>query len=457
MLKNGAPDDKEISKLFRSKKKKTNIAYLKNYLYKKLLSELSHYENKDSIKREAFILNEEFNFLFKRKLFDAANKQLKKLEKIIYENDMYELQFSFLLNKNNLNFSSKVQQQILNNEKVVNQIVENLAIRYKLIFIHQNLILFNYDKGNLAKYKNKINEFENYISQILEKNSTLNRDLYHIYNNKSLIALLKGDIEAQRKAQYKALNIINKSNYYKKEHPALYASTLQNVIQNMASGAKKFSAELKNKLEELKELSKNKSIVQSRIKYYYLNSLIYVHLNLFNTEYYKMVIEECNKFDETDLSQGLKIGFQYNKILYQLFCEDFSGALDEIIKIFNDKKVNIREELFLMLSVIQIICHYEIKNYFLLDSMSRSARRKIKGRKDQDHFERTIIKGVTKIASIMDNRSRKKAFQKLYQDLQNIKEQTDTELIGFNELEIWLQHKIQNRPMAAIGKELAAK
>lgn len=163
-------------------------------------------------------------------------------------------------------------------------------------------------------------------------------------------------------------------------------------------------------------------------------------LSLIETQ--KKGIEQYNE----KLSETFKITTYYQFSYVYLVQNDLSNALKYANKIINELHEQNRSDVYLYARVIQIIIHYELKNYKLLPYLVRSIREILEKRKKLHKAEQLMLNFLQKIGSIDNHKEWQIAIVRLRDKFvqQIAKDNFEHRFLDYFDFIAWLNSKINN-------------
>lgn len=164
-------------------------------------------------------------------------------------------------------------------------------------------------------------------------------------------------------------------------------------------------------------------------------------------------IEAGLKLYYSRIPQPRVMAFNINIFVLFFTCEDFDKALDWLNKIPYGKNVKLREDIQRFARVMQLVVHYELKNFDYLENLYLSTYRGLK-RIDQLHeFERIVLNHIRSVHFELNKKSLKALWQKFYAELQAIENQKDSQVVtGLSSVVAWVEARLSKKPIVEILK-----
>lgn len=170
-----------------------------------------------------------------------------------------------------------------------------------------------------------------------------------------------------------------------------------------------------------------------------------------HTSFFKQQKEEMKKFELSKISQRL-FAFQFFKIHFGL--EEYQKSLDYLEQNLELLDKSTRKDRQYLYPFYHIIIHFELKNYQLLESLSRSLYRKLKKEKKLFGFEKCLFRFIAKALKAANRQELREAFIWL-SDAFNPLQSDPKEAVIFKyfPIHLWVESKIQNRSFTELIQE----
>ena len=409
-----------------------------NYLKKILLKSLNefHSEKTFDIKIKQQLISIEI--LFYKGLYQECLELINKAKKIKLFNESNYLMLELLnWEKKCTGYSFGLIKAIgVNNsiESCFNQIKIDKEITdiYYNSYLHKN----NLGKINQAKI---ISDFEKLINNKLLLNRSefasvrLNIYCNLIYSNYYHV---KRDYISELEFLNKALSYFDLNQEYKFENPLDYVSIFIRVIDIKKIGdSNEFYLEL-HKLRNFDQiLDLQKEVIQERI-FLFTNQAELEHL-LYINQFKGAILVFENILNAIRTSKYNIEPYYYIKIYYliaSINCAkgDFSSGLKFINTIINKYKFTDRPNVFVRAEFLNIIIHYELKNYELVIRAIGNIKIKYKAKYEFNYFEKKILETIYKISENPHIIKEKSEFQNLYNLVKSKFSQVEDDLLKNN-------------------------
>lgn len=437
----------------RLQKKGINTKFLaadKNYLYKQILKSLQyfHTEARTSLQIKNQIAYIEI--LYQKGLYNQCSKIIKHCKKQAQEAELPSLLIEILHWQRKIEGITFDEQQAeaLFNEvtKVANEI--NNYNDYNRLYYQ--VMLFRKQKNKLRTSEEQI-KLETLISHPLLGNIELAltnmakirfHEIYANYyylledknneylSNLQIIGLLDADYMQENPFDYlahysRSLSLQQYAEPQKFEASLAHFKTLPNLLSSASNEFCSKVFAIASSIE-MNYAIKNKNFDDS--------------LSLIETQ--KEGIEQYNE----KLSETFKITAYYQFSYVYLVQNDLTNALKYANKIINELHEQNRSDVYLYARVIQIIIHYELKNYKLLPYLVRSIREILEKRKKLHKAEQLMLNFLQKIGSIDNHKEWQIAIVRLRDKFvqQIAKDNFEHRFLDYFDFIAWLNSKINN-------------
>ena len=156
-------------------------------------------------------------------------------------------------------------------------------------------------------------------------------------------------------------------------------------------------------------------------------------------------------FYEGKINSEEEMLFYYNISSANFGAQDYKGALKYINLVLNTSEAGLREDVYTFARLVNLIIHYELGNYDLLDYTIKSTKRFVAKNQRNYKFETVFLKDFKKLLKVRNTGSPKQLYidfkAALEKVLEDPYEQAANEYFNFI---AWLDSKIQNKPYEQI-------
>lgn len=375
---------------------------LKSYLYDLILKSLQLYDEKTSIdyRLKGMLLN--VRVLFRRANFSDAELVLHKAKKLAKKYEDFNTLLEILrwekevaYASTNIGYLDQELERITKEEEVYIQQLNNYLF-YRNTFLKLLVII---RKGSSFRKQEKDREFKEFLNHSLlgNVNSAISYTAkVQFYRIHSIYAYATLDWKSFHEYGQLLLEIMESQPYRLKEDVVEYISALSNFIAS-CSVLQQYEI-MRTYLEKLKKVRTNTLDDELKIhRQYYLNKLELCSRTgefMEGLETLKSHLKGKKKFDQ--------VFFETSSFKYNYFYIYFgAGAYEEALQSLNDwlnmPTNSERAELKSLARILNLIIHYELGNYILLESLIRSAERYLQKQNKVYEYESLLIHFIKQI------------------------------------------------------------
>lgn len=463
-------DEAALKKKFRQEKFVQQIHVAKNYLYTLILKGLNEYHTVDSTHIQLRELLNSAEILFGKGLYKQASKILNKLKEksYRYEKQVYVLEAIVLENKiafalqdmdaakTVLNKGAREEEQLLQDYKNVRQ--------YK--YLSDKLKIFTKTKGTVRGGED-MQELENIINHPLlndeQKAISYNTKYSFLYVYSKYFSAKEDHKNAYTYCS-KLVHLIESNPEQINKNPQSYLLALNHLLAALKE-LRKFD-EFETALKKLKS-------VQSKTIHFQARAFSYSFIHEWNLLFYTGQYQQCiallpfleeglQKF-EHQITSDIKLLFYFDVFYGYFVLGEYQKAVKWLNKILNDRRTEIRQDIRNFGMLVNIILHYEMNDYDLLEYLMRSAQRLLEKDKETHTFELLVIAHIKRLIKADTTDEKRKLFIKLrnkllFANLENYLiafSRGTSEKIILNTFDIpaWLESKIEGRSFSGILAE----
>jgi tetratricopeptide (TPR) repeat protein len=164
------------------------------------------------------------------------------------------------------------------------------------------------------------------------------------------------------------------------------------------------------------------------------------------------ILKGLSKYDGKINNEEV-MNFYYNISRAYFSSGDYKKALKYINFVLNDSISGLREDVFNFARLINLVIHYELGNYDLLDYTIKSTKRFVTKNQRNYQFETVFLRDFKKLLKIKNSDDLHKKYvdfkDELTEVLKDPYEQTATKYFDFMS---WLDSKIENKPFEEVVK-----
>ena len=452
-------NEQAIRKHFIGERFLNQLTFTKNYLYNLIMDSLKLYHENDSIENSIRSDLSKIELLFNKELFVQANIIVKKIKKLAIQHEKFVLLLTIIY------WEELCMARINEAEMMLRVSEDNIKERIKIFnFIKQHAllnqvvqkILFQLSKIGTIRSMDDLKPIQQIMNkEVFQSNDFKNLSkrgesyIYYIYSTYYWVSK-----EYSKTLEYTKLLIsqLEQDSEQITENPYNYISALNNIML-IALATKDYALfnqykAIFDKAKYLKKLTNFRTLALS------------IRVNIINLEISKLHQEakflDAKKlinttewepyFNNNKLSR-LALNAKYNIAYNAFILEDFDTAIHWINEINASPIKNTREDLYSYTRLLEIICHYEIGNMFLLESKAISYYRYLRNKDRLFEFEKLSIALIKKLFQIgITNQTTITAiFKNFHSKFKKIfNNPFEKEVLQHFDLLCWLESKINN-------------
>lgn len=427
----------------------------KNHLYKLILKSLRGFHSDNSA---ASIIQENLRnieLLFNKALYTECYKNIQRVKEIAYSYEKYYFLLDLidwekkLVEEAFLDAKFKVSMnKLVEEESVCIEKLKNIA-EYQKLYSRINFVI---RKGGYTRNKEGRKEIEEILKHplITEKNAAHSlKAETACYSIKGLCSVTSQDYASSFGSFNRVIQIMEANPPIMKELPKRYIRALNNVMYTfMSKGDWVKTLSLIDKMKKLSIKSGFESIdIQLKLFTFPHNAELNAYISKGDYTYatknvVPKIIERLAYF-EGKINKEEEMLFYYNISRVYFFTEDLKNALRYMNLVLNENKPGLRDDVYTFARLVNLIIHYELANYDLLDYNIKSTKRFLTISKRDFKFESIFISEMRKL-------NKCKTEEKIKEQLLHFKNQLITVLadpyervaLDYFDFLIWIESKI---------------
>jgi hypothetical protein len=442
--------------------KKQQLSNLKAHLYKEILSSLRLLKTDDNIDIQ---LHEQLDFariLYNKGLYHQSLKILDRLKEQarLYNQDSFLIQIISLEKKiETLHITRSMQDRADRLAAEANDIHEKRRVITQLSNLALQLYSW-YVKNGHARNENDESDIKAFFSSHLPADPFSLTGFYerlYLYQSYCWYAFIRQDFLMYYRYTQKWVDLFSEQSFMIEIETGHYIKGLHNLLNAHFDlrNDKQFQRTLQQ-FEAFSETAVCQQHDNTRIQ-----TFIYLNIARFNQHFMKGSFEEGLKmvpFIEEKLEEyhpfldRHRILVFYYKIASLYFGSgNYSKAIDYVQQIIN-WKVDLRNDLQCYARLLHLLSHYELGNYEILDSLSRSVYRFMSKMETLTTVEEHMFQFLRN--TFITPRQLKPEFQKLLDKIKGLeKNRYETRSFAYLDIISWLESKVYDKPMATVIAE----
>lgn len=454
-------DESLLRKKLRKESFIKQLPVYKVYLFNLILKSLSilgAYENAES-KLTEMLLN--VRTLEAKHLYREALKILKKakaialkFDKMKFMHEILHIERHILLGMPEKNSYEKRKAIYLEQKKVL----EMIGNFYEYSWLCDQMTILvdqqaDYRSGGSAA------KIEEIVSSPLMQDENLPISYNAKMNFYHTLLQYSGSKGDNKKIFYylnKEIELAEKNKHFIDDNPQNYVFALINLL--LYSSYEKNNTAVKETLQKLKvvrERLKNKIPRETEIQIFLHASNVEMLIcektcDMARGKLKAKEIEKDLAGYGSDVPLNLKALMLMNLACFNIVDGNFDGALRSVNSVLNNSELNLRSDVIDVARLLQLLIHYELNNYDLLEYLTDSAAKYFKSRKLKNKAEGILTEFFREITGL-DRAMHKGAFDELLFKLKRISDNTEeSNPQVYFDFPAWAKSKAEGKSMVDV-------
>lgn len=447
-----------LKKTFSEEKFAKHFWKIKTYLYKTILKSLRDYHSENVRELKTNKVLDNLYLLLEKGLYNDSKKLLSKTKKMCYDYELYAPLLRLLVFEKklmvNTRHSGLNEKDIKKHFEEVNKATEKINNWNEYQYNSSRLFL-------LIKKKSSVKSWDDLKDIYAIMQQPIYKDVNNAVTFEAKLSFHKAhyyyyylacDYENCYSHSEKMLELFESSGIKMKSRPDAYVKLLANHLEVclQISRFDRFQIYFE-KVRAFESVCVNKADAMN---------IVYLNLEL---EYYiktgkygkgLQMIDKIN--DVTNSLQGaanemMKCSVYYNIAYLYFLKNDFHKSIYYLNKILHDSKVKDEIEIFYYARLLNLIVHYEIGSFTLLESILKSTYRYLYKRQRVYKFEKQIYRFIKSLFNVKSEKKLIKSFDQLKHSLEEILfNPFENGALDYIDLVSWLESKITNRKFSDV-------
>ncbi len=436
----------------------------KNHLYKLILKSLRSYHSDNSI---SSILKQEIKnieILYKKALYKECNKFLTRAKKMAIEHEKFYFLFELLSWEKLLleeayeagEFTKDLDALIKEEQEVIEKL-RNLAA-YHVLYSKINYVFRSGGYVRSEADRALVEEISHH-PLIIGKNTALSRraaTICYYIQGFCATANVKKNVAYIKFLRVK--EILDANPQIRKDLPNRYIRTLSNLLTILVDQGKVEGA--LEMITEMRSFSKKAHFATEDIELMIFKSTYLAELRIYEKQgnYEKALAIVENLEDGLDANTG-KINKEQELLFLNAIASVYFGAgrykesLHWLNRILNDNEPNLRQDIYSYARLFNLVVHYELGNYDLLEYVIKSTYRYLSKRQRDHELEVMILNYMKKLARLGGNGDEREVFVEFKEKLDElITNHTDQIIMEYFNFPMWIESKLQGKSFKEMAK-----
>lgn len=462
-------DEDALKKLFAKERFIRHFPSEKNHLYKLILKALRSYHAEASV---SGILKQEIKnieILYDKALYDEANKTLHRAKRIARENERFYYWFELLNWEKQLleeayesGEFTKDLDALIEEERDVIEKLRNLAA-YHILYSKINYVFRSGGYVRTDEEQAMVEEISEH-PLIKGKNTALSKRAATIcYYTQGFCYWARRDWSTSLEKFSRVRQILDDQPLLRADLPKRYVRTLQYIILCRI---------------ELGEFKQAREEVQLMRKLHEQEGFggIDIGVHVFQASY----LCELRSFERTgdfakaiELSQPIMDGIErfggrmhkehqlefYHGLASVYFgANEVNKSLFWLNKVLNDTEPTLRQDIFIYARLFNLVIHYELGNFDLLEYIVRSTHRFLNKRHRAHQMETLLIESIKKLARATQPQVKRDLFIALHESLKKLlNDPHESTVLNYFDFLSWAEAKVNGTTYAEVIRSRGRK
>ncbi len=460
-------DEEGIKKQFNKEIFVKHLPSEKNHLYKLILKSLRAYHSDNSI---SSLLKQEIKnieILYKKALFKECNKFLIRAKKLASEHEKFYYWFELISWEKQLLEEAyeagefgKDLNALIKEELDVIEKLRNLA-EYHILYSRVNYVFRSGGYARNESQKKIVDEIaQNYL--IKGKNTALSvRAATICYYIKGLCCSTQRDYEKAFDHFLRVKEILDENKLIRKDLSKRYIRTLSHLLYCYIDNRdydKSFEL-----IEKMRLLPKEKGFNTVDIKVQIFTSSYIAELLIYDQlgDYEKgvnvvdKVVAGIESFGDK-VNKEQEVVFYYNLAYTHFGAGEYNRSLFWINKVMNDNEQLLRQDIYSFARLFNLIIHYELGNYDLLEYIIKSTFRYLSKRHNTYHVENILLRYLKKLVRFTNEDEIHDTYLKLKAELEEgFHNHNERVVLDYFDFMAWVNSKIEGISFSDMKKRIS--
>ena len=442
---------------------KPQLSNLKTHLYKQILASLRLLKSADSIDLQ---LNEMFDYahiLYKKGLFQQSLRQLDRAKETAKANQKFNFLVQVLALEKRIetlhithSMQMRAQQLSAESSEVLNRItmvarLSNLAL----------LVYSWYIQNGHARNEKDEDRIREYVEEHLPSDAWQQTGFYerlYLYQSYNWYAFIRQDFLMYYRYSQKWLDLFEEQPLMIRVETGHYIKALHNLL-NAHFDLRNYQ-KFERVLQKFEDFSQTDRVIEN--DNFRIQSFVYITTAKINQVFMKgtfregllMVPEIEERLAEYDLFIDRHRILVLNYKIASLYfgAGDYDTCIDYLQRIINDP-LDLRNDLQCYARVLHLMAHYELGNFDLMESLTKSVYRFMAKRERLTKVEEEMFRFLR--TSFHTSRSSMRSeFEKFLEKIRTFEgNRYEARAFAYLDLVSWVESKVFQRPMSDIIAE----
>lgn len=442
-------DEEQLVKEFEGANFLKHLAVNKQYLYELLLRSLTKF-GQQKVEDKVYQKINAVHVLYEKGLFKAAMVALKKGQNLAQKYELYDLLILLYSAQKKLITHKQFRKK---EDKSIQEVYEAEAFALQQI---KNTNEYWYLTQQITQFQLKFQRIQNeeqqkYLEEITQSPLFQNQNLATNFKSKvyyfqanATYYFLQGNVKEAYQTNEAFLNLLEAQPTFLKIYVNQYLATLNNMlIDSLIIGKYDILEEGINRLLKIPKRPEFKSIKNIESRVFRQRYLLLLNWSLRQKEFEKAMewmpdIENGLEQFGTKIEKHHRITFYYLNAYLCFQNQLYEDALKWNNYILNTKKEDVVKEVFHFARDLNLLIHYELGNYDLLESLLQSTPQYLRSRRPIYTTEKALFRVLGKLLKSIDNREKQTIIHQFRIEINQLAENPkEKRVFNFLDLRFW--------------------
>jgi tetratricopeptide (TPR) repeat protein len=437
----------------------------KNHLYKLILKSLRSYHSDNSV---SSILKQEIKnieILYRKALFRECNKFLARAKKIAIEREKFYYWFELISWEKLLleeayeagEFTTDLDALIKEEQEVIEKL-RNLAA-YHVLYSKINYVFRSGGYVRNDKDRGLVEEISHH-PLIIGRNTALSyRAATICYYIQGFCAMATVDKESAYVKFMRVKGILDSKPLVRDDLPKRYILTLSSLLRiQIDTGRIDEALEM---IQMMRKVSKKSAFASEDIALRVFKSTYLAEMRIYEKkgEYEKAIVNIEFVVNGLDYNEG-KMNKEQELLFLNTISTVYFGAgrykesLQWLNRVLNDNEPNLRQDLYSYARLFNLVVHFELGNYDLLEYIIKSTTRYLSKRERDHDLEVVILNYMKRLVRGTQNSDLHDIFVEFKEELtEQLSRQNDEIILDYFNFIIWIDSKLKGIPFDQATKD----
>lgn len=442
-------DEKQLIKEFEGTNFLKHLAVNKQYLFELLLRALTKF-GQQKVEDKVYQKINAIHILYEKGLFKAAMAELKKGLKLAQKYELYELLILLYSAQKRLITNKQLRKK---EDKSIQEVFEAEAFALRQIKNTNEywLLTQQITQFQLKFQRIQNEEHQKYLEEITQSPLFQNRNLATNFKSKvyyfqanATYYFLQGNVKEAYQTNEAFLNLLEANPIFLKIYANQYLATLNNMlIDSLIVGKYDILEEGINRLIKIPKRSEFRSIKNIKSRVFRQQYLLLLNWSISQKEFEKAMewmpdIEAGLEQFGTKIEKHHRITFFYLNAYLCFQNHRYENALKWNNYILDTKKEDVVKEIFHFSRDLNLLIHYELENYSLLESLLQSTPQYLRSRRPIYATEKALFRVLGKLLRCIDKKEKQVIIHQFKTEITLLAENpTEKRVFNFLDLRLW--------------------